>query len=338
MSKMKANDSRRGIGVFGSVPVYTLPLINSVNEMKALVGISSFQGVNDEAFPSLEKLAKRIGLSLAATSTAISGLVRKNIVSRKRNKWHNNSYQVLYQTESQDEIKENNKEQKRKERYERLQKNLEIHNEKINSFESLEYSKVSKVSDSNFSNAKRSNSSNDIIKEQLKEQSKRTEIETFHTKVISETLNETPKSNPLSTSRLMDIKSKLCVIAKKWNQTYIDSDRCNILYEQQRIKFDSSGYSISFDTYFDNALRMLEKLSTMPLDKFSPISAVVTIESLLKFNMQQIKTIETWYNKTYPKSHNVQVRPIKVEETLYDESRAGIVPSLEELQRMFADV
>lgn len=39
---MKANDSRRGIGIFGSVPVYALPKINSVNELKALVGISSY--------------------------------------------------------------------------------------------------------------------------------------------------------------------------------------------------------------------------------------------------------------------------------------------------------
>ena len=76
----------------------------------------------------------------------------------------------------------------------------------------------------------------------------------------------------------------------------------------------------------------------MPLDKFSPISAVVTIDSLLKFNMQQMKTIETWYNKTYPKSPNVLTRPIKIEEKLYDESRAGIVPTYEELQRMYSDV
>ena len=38
------------------------------------------------------------------------------------------------------------------------------------------------------------------------------------------------------------------------------------------------------------------------------------------------------------KAHNAYPRPVKVEETLYDASRAGIVPSLEELQRMYSDV
>lgn len=186
---------------------------------------------------------------------------------------------------------------------------------------------------------------NTDINKELKErkiQSSYQEKETFipnsHTKVISETLPETPKSNSLSSTRLIEIKSKLGVIAKRWNQTYIESSRCNITYEQERNKFESGEYSISFETYFDNAIRMLEKLSTMPLDKFSPISAVVTIDSLLKFNMQQMKTIETWYNKTYPKSPNVLTRPIKIEEKLYDESRAGIVPTYEELQRMYSDV
>ena len=38
------------------------------------------------------------------------------------------------------------------------------------------------------------------------------------------------------------------------------------------------------------------------------------------------------------KAHNAHPRPIKVKETLYDESRAGIVPTYEELQRMYSDV
>lgn len=323
MSKMKPNDSRKKIGIFGSTPIYALSLTTH-NELKALVAIASFQGVNEKAFPSMEELCFRADLKESALSKATSGLVRKKIIGRKKRYGQSNLYYVLHTIESLEEIKVQNKRVAAMERARNKRKKSDALNQLDNlnkqdkqSLNQLDHDAI--------------NEQDDILKEQLKEQTKRTEIETFHTKVISETLPETPKSNPLSTSRLMDIKSKLGVIAKRWNQTYIDSDRCNILYEQQRIKFDSSGYSISFDTYFDNALRMLEKLSTMPLDKFSPISAVVTIESLLKFNMQQIKTIETWYNKTYPKASNVTQFPIKQEpiRPTYDEK------NVEEFMRSF---
>lgn len=312
---MKANDSRRGIGIFGSVPVYALPKINSVNELKALVGISSYQGTNEEAFPSLEKLAKRIGLSPAATSTAVSGLVRKNIVSRKRTKWQNNSYQVLYETESQNEIKENNREQKRKERYERLQKNIEIHNEKINTFESLEYSKVSNVNDSNSSNTGRSNSSNDIIKEQLKEHNTRYNQETFRTNVIS----ETKAPEPFKT-----LSDSLKEIAMRNNLAYsLDRKNEGLFQNKLSIEMSQTNEQILAQAYrFEEIIRKEPTLTWLKNDAFG--------FKFLQFNWGKI---DSWHLSKKPIRKLSLVQ--KEDTSYYDESKKGIAPTLEQLERMY---
>ena len=105
---MKKNDSRNKIGIFGSVPLFAIPLTTH-NELKALVAISSFQGSDEFAFPSMEKLALRADLSLSALSKAVTGLVKKELVSRKKRYGHSNIYFLLYKTESLDEIKADNK-------------------------------------------------------------------------------------------------------------------------------------------------------------------------------------------------------------------------------------
>lgn len=207
---MKENDSRRKIGIFGSVPVFALPKINSVNELKAMVGISSFQGTNENAFPSIPILAERIGLSPAATSTAVSGLVRKDLVCRKRNYGRANTYYLLYETESKEEIKAHNKEEKRKERAKRLQENIQ-------SFESLEYSKVSNDEYSKSSNISPSKVSNDILKEHIK----RTEENTTETdsKTLIESLKEIAHKNGLVYSKDIREEGKYKNLLMDMNQT-----------------------------------------------------------------------------------------------------------------------
>jgi len=174
---MKQNDSRSKIGIFGSVPVFALFEIGSLNELKALVGISSYQGTNENAYPSVEQIAKRIGLSPSATSTAISGLVRKELIARKRNYGRNNTYHLLFETENLGQIREKNKAEKRKLRAEKLKENIDKHNSVIQSFESIERSKVSNnnaskssnVSHSKVSNIDYSKSSNSIYNTNIKE-------------------------------------------------------------------------------------------------------------------------------------------------------------------------
>lgn len=297
---MKDNDSRRKIGIFGSVPIYALPLINSVNEMKALTGVSSFQGANDKAFPSIPVIAERIGLSESATSTAISGLVRKGLVGRKRNYGKSNTYFLLYETESMAQIKLQNKEEKKKERAKRLLDNIEIHSKKSQSFESLEYSKVSKHEYSNSSNIDYSNSSNDI----LKEQNKRTE------------LKEQPEK--LTSSKFIEYKNRLRAIDEKFGLSYLESSKANQYYEQAQIKYEQTNDK-HFSEFFESILAKLEKLTSQKLDRFA-FKQGFTIESLVKFDLQGCAKVEAWYNDCYPQS-KISIKPeIKSEPVKFSES------------------
>lgn len=272
----KENDSRRKIGIFGSVPVFALPKINSVNELKALVGISSYQGVNDEAFPSLEKLAERIGLSIPATSTAVSGLVRKDLVGRKRNYGKTNTYFLLYETESKEEIQAHNREEKKKSRAKRLMENIEIHNQKSQSFESLEHSKVSNHGHSNSSNIEHLKVSNDILKEHLKEQKK------------------IPLSE-ISTSSFLQIKTRLESINKNLGFEYHESNKANEFIDKARKQFPK------FDERLESTLEKLEYLSQQDLTvlKFPGTCLInpVTIQSLIGINCQLMDKIQGDYKR-----------------------------------------
>lgn len=161
---MKKNDSRNKIGIFGSVPLFAIPLTTH-NELKALVAISSFQGADEFAFPSMEKLAARSDLSLSALSKAVTGLVKKELVSRKKRYGHSNIYFLLYKTESVEEIKAENKKVAAMRRARNKRKNSDALNQLDNRIEQdkhalnqLDYDALNKQDDI------------------LKEQNKRTEL------------------------------------------------------------------------------------------------------------------------------------------------------------------
>ena len=312
---MKANDSRRGIGIFGSVPVYALPKINSVNELKALVGISSYQGTNEEAFPSLEKLAKRIGLSPAATSTAVSGLVRKDLVGRKRNYGRVNTYFLLYETESKQEIREHNNMERKKARAKLLAENIEKHNLKSQSFESLEYSKVSNVSYSNSSNVDDSKVSNDILKEQLKEHNTRYNPETFRTNVIS----ETKAPEPFKT-----LTDSLKEIAMRNNLAYsLDRKNEGLFQNKLSIEMSQTNEQILAQAYrFEEIIRKEPTLTWLKNDAFG--------FKFLQFNWGKI---DSWHLSKKPIRKLSLVQ--KEDTSYYDESKKGIAPTLEQLERMY---
>lgn len=84
-------------GIWGKTPISILPFV-TCNELKSYVALASFQGNSDNCWPSLEEVAKRAGLSTQATSEAISGLVEKGFVIRKRNFGKANNYRVLIPT------------------------------------------------------------------------------------------------------------------------------------------------------------------------------------------------------------------------------------------------
>jgi DNA-binding MarR family transcriptional regulator len=134
---MKKDDSRKRIGIYGSTPIDALPLTTH-NELKALVAISSFQGADEYAFPSMEKLALRADLSLSALSKAVTGLVRKELVSRKKRYGHSNIYYLLHKTESKEEIKAENKKVAAMQRARNKRKNSNHLNELDNQIKKLE--------------------------------------------------------------------------------------------------------------------------------------------------------------------------------------------------------
>jgi hypothetical protein len=162
------NRERRRIGMFGMVPIYALHKITSINELKALTGISSYQGTNMEAFPSLDKLAARIGLSLQATSVAISGLVKKNIVVRKRNYGKVNTYYVLHETESQEGNLQHNRQVKKKIRSGKLKQSMQLS-------ENIGYQRSSDIDNPITPDVDNPISSDIILKEHSKQQHKITD-------------------------------------------------------------------------------------------------------------------------------------------------------------------
>lgn len=286
---MKQNDSRRKIGIFGSVPIFALPKINSVNELKAMVGISSYQGTNENAFPSIPVLAERIGLSPAATSTAVSGLVRKNLVARKRNYGRVNTYYLLYETESKEEIALHNKEEKRKERAARLKQNIQ-------SFESLEYSKVSNDDYSKSSNVGHSKVSNSILKEHLKEHLKE------QSKIpITPTLSEQLKD-----------------LALKHNLTYSTNPDEQGLFLNKLMRLNRTNEKI-----LEQATRFFEIVKRDP-----KLNWIHEFSFGFKFLQFKWDNIDAWHNKNKP-----QVREFKKpESSMY--AANSTPPTLEQLERM----
>ena len=66
------------------------------NELKAYIALSSFQGDKDNCFPGLDEISKRAGIDKRECSAAISSLVKKEWVLRKRRFGSTNIYECLF--------------------------------------------------------------------------------------------------------------------------------------------------------------------------------------------------------------------------------------------------
>ena len=270
---MKKNDSRNKIGIFGSVPLFAIPLTTH-NELKALVAISSFQGSDEFAFPSMDKLALRADLSLSALSKAVTGLVKKELVSRKKRYGHSNIYFLLYKTESLDEIKADNKKVTAMQRARNKRKNSDALNQLDNRNEQDKHALNQLDHDA-------LNEQDDI----LKEHSKRTE------------LKEHPEK--LTSSKFIEYKNRLRSIDEKFNLSYLESSKANQYYEQAQKKYEELNSNKSFSEFFESILAKLEKLTSQKLDRFA-FKQGFTIESLVKFDLQGCAKVEAWFNDCYP--------------------------------------
>ena len=180
--------------LYGMTPIRALP-ITTHNELIALTTISSFQGQNEAAFPGLDKLAERSGLSKQAFSKAVTGLVKKNLVNRRRRYGSSNIYFVVWEFADKAQIKKENDAERRMSRAKILAKNIQLS-------ESIRYSSGSDVDCQNDSDVSYPNSSDDILKEQYK----RTELK--------------EKKDSLS---YMNLKSKFAEKLKAKNIRYIES-------------------------------------------------------------------------------------------------------------------
>jgi len=95
---MKKNSIQyKEIGIFGITPITILGLVTG-NELKAYIALASFQGSGEHSWPGVDDIAKRSSLTPQAVSEAITGLVKKELVSRKRNYGKTNTYKVRIPT------------------------------------------------------------------------------------------------------------------------------------------------------------------------------------------------------------------------------------------------
>ena len=265
--------------LYGMTPIRALP-ITTHNELIALTTISSFQGQNEAAFPGLDKLAERSGLSKQAFSKAVTGLVKKNLVNRRRRYGSSNIYFVVWEFADKAQIKKENDAERRMSRAKILAKNIQLS-------ESIRYSSGSDVDCQNDSDVSYPNGSDDILKEQYK----RTE------------LKEQPEK--LTSSKFIEYKNRLRSIDEKFNLSYLESSKANQYYEQAQKKYEELNSNKSFSEFFESILTKLEKLTSQKLDRFA-FKQGFTIESLVKFDLQGCAKVEAWYNDCYPSGYSSQ--------------------------------
>ena len=176
--KDKEQPEKVAVEIYGSAPISLLQSGCTLNELKAYIAIDSFQGAGDLAFPKVEQLAKRAGMSVSACSMAISRLEENGWVFRKRNYGRANSYVCLVSAMTLDEL---NKKNSRVGRIEEARKNIGRYSEKQNDPEHSEKQNVhatEKQNEQHFEkqgdehsekqNVGYSEKQNDILKDQYK--------------------------------------------------------------------------------------------------------------------------------------------------------------------------
>lgn len=267
--------------LYGMTPIRALP-ITTHNELIALTTISSFQGQNETAFPGLDKLAERSGLSKQAFSKAVTGLVKKNLVNRKRRYGSSNIYFVVWEFADTEQIKKENDAERRMSRAKILAKNIQLS-------ESLRYSNDSDVDYTNDSDVSYPNKSDDI----LKEQNKRTELKEQE---ISKPLNITQQLKDFATNN---------------NLSY----EINVREEQKAQSKLVSELSITNE----NLLAQLQRLRPILAD---PKCDWWTKTNSFGFNfmLKNWGRIDSWHNANKPKVREFKKPEIKLEPVKFSES------------------
>lgn len=121
--------------IFGMLPieVSSRPDI-TLSELRVYNAIASFQGSDESSFPGLDSIAERAGINNVNCSKAISKLIRKKLVDRKRRYGTSNVYTILYEFKSLEELRE-----------ERKKYLKEIRNDKLKNFEPTILSKLDNI-------------------------------------------------------------------------------------------------------------------------------------------------------------------------------------------------
>lgn len=101
--RIKKNTNNSVIDIFGMIPI-VLNQIATLNQLKAYIALSSFQGTDEESFPKIGKVADRAGLSIPAVSKAITELVSLGWVYRQKRYGKSNIYKVMIGTISKKEL------------------------------------------------------------------------------------------------------------------------------------------------------------------------------------------------------------------------------------------
>ena len=95
------------LGQFGSVPLIFFRdkrVSGKCNCLKVYLGIQSFQGVGDEAFPSIAKIADRVDLAEGAATRALHILEESGWIKITRRPGHSSLYDCLTYSEPADEF------------------------------------------------------------------------------------------------------------------------------------------------------------------------------------------------------------------------------------------
>ncbi len=86
------------LGTFGSVPLMFFQdkrVASKSNCLKAYVSVQSFQGTNDDAFPSVEKIAERVSMTDGAARAALHILEKTGWIKITKRPGHSSIYRCL---------------------------------------------------------------------------------------------------------------------------------------------------------------------------------------------------------------------------------------------------
>ncbi len=97
---MKEKKSERRVeSLWGKIPIGLLKDNPTLNELKAYVALSSFQGQNPDCYPPIKDICQRAIISSGAVKKAIASLLRKGWVERTRRYRVSNLYRVMIEVE-----------------------------------------------------------------------------------------------------------------------------------------------------------------------------------------------------------------------------------------------